>query len=1254
MRFAAPGLFATPSTERMRTQLSTASAPALFTDEELQPPVQSSASSHQLKFKKHKVLPHPRKDGTHTGPRASNSQEPSKSQGPALATVTAATFVSALPDDTSPANSRPSSPRTKKQYPKSLGNDLDFPPTPPAHSRNSSSTYSVPPSTATYVQSPEHSVEDMLLKLQLMTTPTKQLSPPTPEVTPPHDTQYELRPKRPALRIPHRSRDHSKGRTDSTTGSYKTAREGPSSSSSDNDDVFWSLRPALIPGKMSKGPVRGTVDDSREHSIKRHRSQGIRLDLGVEPISAENAAPIAHFGCVTVDSQRGSSSDEAAKEWVGNLFRNAAVHTNENSIRVAETSGSRDASDKCASELPKIAMNTTRSISLPQKMLNSTVQAGTNDYQQVQIHSQYQDQHHQSRDLLSGSATPISAQMASTSHPSLDGKIAQGFDASRRSTVQADVEAIAIGTLPKRQRPLRHVKKMDALREMGLGPSFFSSVAPSQPDKTNQQWHPNDDMISDRLHDNLVRVAGVNNIMSRSARREIWKAGDIPVVIVPGRLSSIRPTNRELSLRSSSSRKSKPSQESRLVSPLQASKCRDVSACAESRGRRSRAYSESGTSTRHSSVLDGSAPGDQRTIDFPPTIPRRSSSLSAPTSRSVSRCGSMTAESDQTRAAILRSGLKIQVRSHQASEHGDPSSGQVAQPFREARLFVQAGASDFETPIPGGVNSQCPDTVLRRDSKADQKPVQEQTMPFRSNNVVKRDERMQQNSREDANGDDSNADHCNYSRPRSNLDCHADRDRARHLSPHNTPFSIASVETSTTHHSLAEVSEALAVSIYAHQNTSVLVVDHSTRHSDSSIDSQAECRTDPAGKRTANSLTSLLSIPGASSSVVTPSEPKITETLLDAREGVPVKLLHEHVFPSDNYSSPLENPRFPPELPAIQLIPATPSGLTPSTIRELQRGDQFGLVRTGRSRRRRSVSSVLRRALSRRRSAKTGFEVATSKSGGLLTRALSLTTEVQKRALLTKRSDSGEWRKGRSSGMVPADEDKLHPFWRPASPHQTDDGDDNSGNKNEETYRYPLIDNRPRGPRRSLSSRMKRTFAILPIDRQDSYFPATSDDGPERCTVRRTPSGNLRVVKHHGSAESLGGYTSSRIYRPYTASERPNNRKLWFWKFALLKRINADRMYNRNHADDDDTQCHQYDATAVAEGEKKAAMTMPDFGLVEKMGEYGPHTIPRRLSERQREKRSNRLRQEISRPLEVRDSDGEVFTRTKYSPHPMA
>ncbi|CAK7266475.1 hypothetical protein SEPCBS57363_002112 [Sporothrix epigloea] len=798
---------------------------------------------------------------------------------------------------------------------------------------------------------------------------------------------------------------------------------------------------------------------------------------------------------------------------------------------------------------------------------------------------------------------------------------------------------------------------MDALRETGTGLSFLSCVAPSQPDKTNQQWRPNDDRISGRLHDNVVQVAGVNNIMSRSARREIWKAGDIPVVIVPGRLSSLRPTNREPSLRSSSSRRSKPRQDSRLAPPSQASKCMDMSACGDLRGRRSRAYSESVTSTRHSSVLDGSAPGDQRTIDFPPTVPKRSSSLSAPTSRNVSRSGSMTGESDHARAAILRSGLKIRDRSQQVSERGDLSSGRVAQPSREPRLVVQAGASDTEIPTSGGVIVQLPVVVLRRDSNADRKPVQEQTMPFRSNDVANRSEEMQQNSGEDANGDDSNDDHCNYSGPRSNLDRHVDRDRARHLSPHNTPFSIASVETSTTHHSLAEVSEALAVSIYAHQNTSVMVVDHSTRHSDSSIDSQAECRTDPAGKRTAKKISSpsLISIPGASRSAVMPLEqPKITKTLPDPKEGVPVTLLHQHIFPSDSYNAPLENPCVPPELPAIQLIPATPSGLTPSTVRELQRGDHFDLLRPGRSRRRRSVSSVFRRAISRGRSTKAGFEVATSKNGGLLMRALSLTRELQKKAVLPKRFDSEERRKDSSPGMVPAEEDKLHPFWRPASPHQTDDGDDNNGNENEETYRYPLIDNRPRGPRRSLSSRMKRTFAILPIDRQDSFYPATSDDGPKRCTVRRTPSGNLRVVKHHGSAESLGEYTASKIYRPYTAPERPDNRKLWFWKSSPPNRIKADWMYNRNHADDDDTLYHRYDATAAAEGEKKTAKMMPDFGLAEKMGEYGPHTISRRLSERQREKRSNRLRQMISGPQEVRDGDGEVFTRTKYSPHALA
>ncbi|CAK7201168.1 hypothetical protein SEUCBS139899_003871 [Sporothrix eucalyptigena] len=1152
----------------MRPPATTATAPAAADDVE-PPPSRSSTSSHQLMFKKHKVLPHPRKDASYSSLRGPRPYLPPKNQGPVLATSAASSSVGALSDDASNTNSQPSSPRSKKQYPKTLGNGPDLPPTPPAHSRNSSSTYSVLPSSATYVQSPERSSEDVQLKPQLPTTPTKQLSPPTPDVTPPHTIQHELRPKGPALRPPLRDRNLSKGTTDSRTESFKTARENPSSSSSDNEDSFMSLRPAPISERTSESTVRNLAEESDEPPKKR-QPEVVGLGLGLESSPEESITPKSKREFISFDGEWGSSSEEVVKEWDGNLERNVVVRNQRISLRNAKGPVPRDEVIEDVRMTPTNATKALRSMSLPQRILTfpspseSTDQSSAQKQRpsQQQPKRQQQGQQHLSREIPLASAAPIVAQMSTSSNSSTSDKGPRASTSSSRSTVSAVVEAVVLGTPPQRQRTLRHVKKQVALRDSGLDLSPSSSVATSLVEETSRLRRPNGGRLNSTAHDSVVSTA---------------------------------------------------------------------------------------SSTRHSSALDGSAPGDQRTIDFPPTIPKRSSSLSAPTSRNVSRSGSLTAESVHAHSTILRSRLKDQEQSQSDLGRNDSDPVPASRQVPEAGPLVQQKAIEPEAVTSRSDERQRSNTVLFREVEADQAPASEQTNPPRPVDRVDAKEEVQHNDRDDGHGEESNYDHRNYLDPRSSLDRHVDRHSARHLSPHNTPFSMISVETATTHHSLAEVSEAFAVSIYPHQNTSVLVVDHSTRPSDCSDDSQRDRLTDPTGISTPKEESSPASIftsalAPSSVSAPPPDQPKITRTEPDAKEDMPVTPSHQQLFSLDDVDSPLRNPRSPPEPPAINFIPATPSGLTPSTEREIQRGNYFEETRDGRPRRRRSVSMVLRRALSRGRSTTTDYGPSASRSGGLLTRTLSLTRDVQRRFPI-RRSDSVDKGKGISFDMEPPEEDKLHPFWRPASSHRTDDEDYDYDNEDEETYRYPPIDNRPRGPRRSLSMRMKRTFAILPIDRADDFYPATSDEGPERRTVRRTPSGNLRVVKHRGSTESLGEYTTPVNIRPYTAPERHGNRKFRFWRSPSLKgKVFQPRDYRYCN---NDNAMYQYDTTATG-GEKKAIKILPNLGLGDKIGEYGPHTIPRRFSERRREKRSNELRQMISGPQEVRDGVGEVIRRTNY------
>ncbi|OAA68664.1 hypothetical protein SPI_00859 [Niveomyces insectorum RCEF 264] len=1214
------------------------------------PTTKSFAANPPHLFKKHKLLPHPKKDASSYkgGLRGPRPLAPHKGQDLTLASLTAAHPTNgSVSDHGSTVNSQPPSPRALKHYPpKRESGGPDLPPTPPAHSRNSSSTYSVLPSSATYVQSPERSTEDVQIKPALPTTPTKQMSPPTPDVTPPHILQQEdRRMKAPSLRPPLRDRNLSKGTTDSRTESFRTARENPSSSSSDNEDGSSALRPDFASTKASESAAPRVVNGGDEGSRRKRQPKAVGLGLGLESSPEGSSTPRSRREFVNFDGDWGFNAAEEATQRNGNSHRNAVAEGHRSHWNAVAPPLQRDEVVEDSTVTPTNATKALRSMSLPQRILtfpspdasHTQFKNQKQEQQQQQQQQMLQKQHpsppqrrkskqRQQRQPLA-SAAPIAAEMASLPRVPSDGEKDRRISTmSSKSTVSTVVEALLVGTPPQRQRTLRHVKKQVGLRDSGLDLSPTSSVPTSLLyDEGSRQRRANGSRFSNSGHDSMVSTTTINSISSRSARREIWKAGGIPVVVVPGRMSSAKSSSREPSLRSTSSRRSRRSQSLHSVPLSHPPKSRDYSPYVEQRKGRSRTYSES----------DGSAPGDQRTIDFPPVVPRRTSSLSAPTSRNASRSGSLTAESVHVHTALLASHLK----KHEQSQGRDQKHVRV-QP--QGQNEVQKPETAQEKPLVDSEHGYRPpsDTLFPE--------VRVQNASFEEETLLPRPREDEYDDYTYGRGEESNHDRNHDSHghfdPRTSVDRHVDQYSARHLSPHNTPFSLASIETTTTHHSQAEVSEALAVNIYPHQNTSVLVVDHSTRPSDCSDDSQRDQLTDvterSGSKDDSSPASEFASARTPSSFPTTPLKPEITASNYDAVADVPATP-SQQLASGDDVDSPLRNPRIPPEPPAINFIPATPSGLTPTAEEQRHRGNYFEEVDDSRTRRR-SVSLVLRRALSRGRT--TEYGPSASRTKGLLIRTLSLTRGVQKRAMSPQRFNSADGERDLSFDVEPAEEDKLHPFWRPASSHYPgytnpflrgmddidNDHDNDDNNNNEETYRYPPIDNRPRGPQRSLSSRLKKTFAILPVNDPEDYYPATSNEGPDRRTVRRTPSGNLRVVKYRGSVESLSQMAVQPDHRPYTAPER-QSRWLFFWRPPSLQKERGNGQSYGGLADTRD---------------KKIVNILPNLG--DKLGEYGPHTIPRRFSERRREKRSNELRQMISAPQEVRDGVGEVIRRTNY------
>lgn len=367
----------------------------------------------------------------------------------------------------------------------------------------------------------------------------------------------------------------------------------------------------------------------------------------------------------------------------------------------------------------------------------------------------------------------------------------------------------------------------------------------------------------------------------------------------------------------------------------------------------------------------------------------------------------------------------------------------------------------------------------------------------------------------------------------------------------NTPFSVASFETA------AEVSEAMAVHMYPHQNSSLLVVDHLVKSLETADPTSVEAE-------------QVLAVP---------------EIRTTCANGGPVTPPRQT---SDEADSPLRNPRTPPtppkQPPAIKLIPATPSGYTPADERLAKQGNYFEATGEALPCRR---PSLVKRALGRRRNTMDCPPAGAPKPTGLLARTLSLSRNAQKPLLpaATTAHEPDAVPVSAHEGATPPEADKLHPFWHPHPVGSKIDGGGHGSKAND-------------WPKRTLSARMKRTFAILPPP-EDDFHSAPTTRSPERRTIRRSPSGSLRVMRRQSSDHSL---IRRESWQGQPCPAPASSLRIPWWSRRRGK------------------QRHQ-------RASRLARMS----------------TLPRILQERRRAKRAQELRKMISGPRDVRDGVREVI-----------
>ncbi|KAM0254937.1 hypothetical protein ACHAQJ_006245 [Trichoderma viride] len=1001
-------------------------------------------------FKKHRVLPRPHNDQAHDGSRrmAQSSRLASGAMAPRSST----------PHPMSSSTPRPiANPQLLKHQLRRIDTGPDLPPTPPAHSNASSSSQSAAPSSPT---STENSVRlAKVVANRPPATPPDQRGPPTPEVTPPQPASLAKVP-RPSIKD--RMASGSTMGPESRAESFITAREEVTSS---EDEA----------GRPTGWPRR--VSTTSQITITRSANTNVAIADAARPATPSDKTPgkdAASEGGDSTPKAKGKIAEPISKQ-------NPTL----------EAGHSQDAR--------------LSSVIMPQKRQYQRRSSGVSrpilhhgPVVEDKMSIAPTDATKAVRNMRLEEAAPVASSSkkhggrkpAQLVHPQVEAiakRDARPLSTSSQSS--SIVEVLLVDGPPKRQRTLRHMRKQSTLRDatdnrQDAGLIDQSADLNETFKAPNVTQSPKLEPFDRESHISTVTHSTNRSISSRTARQEIWKSGAIPVVIVPSRRSSRGPKSKEASLRSTSSRHSDKAKSTHSAPASDPPPPTISGPIFERPARRSRAYSES----------DGS----ERTIDFPPTVPPRSSSLSAPTSRNISRAGSINAGSINTSSVKVHSAaIEEQVNHHYS---------------QQVRIISPS------TP------SLSPTSLEMKD--------------------LEREETF------DSLG----------------FNQHDDVLSVKRIPLRNTPFSVASMETCAT---APELSEALAVHMFPHQNSSVVMVDHSNRPSE----------VVPA-KRVS-------------------SPPKL---MTNSYDQIPLTPPQKR-FSSLEVDSPLRNPRAPPQPPshppAINFIPATPSGMTPAAERAILQGNYFESLKEKPPRR----PSMVRRAFSRRRHSID--YVPSSRGAGFLARTFSLSRRNRDDSDISLYKDNDK----------PSEEDKLHPFWRPQwisdeDSEPMDDDDENNDydddyEREEEVFRYPPVDNRPRRPARSFSQKVKRTFSILP----SQEYHVDDVHGPQRRTIRRTSSGNLRIVRRRVSTESMRRRSEKQRF---TVNEEPRKR---FW---------------RSHS-----------------ASRGSMMGSRRFSIGSKLEEI--QNIPQKLSDRRREKRSQRLRQMISGPKVVRDGVGEVIRRGSWA-----
>ncbi|KAL9118056.1 MAG: hypothetical protein Q9187_005400 [Circinaria calcarea] len=417
-------------------------------------------------------------------------------------------------------------------------------------------------------------------------TPVNQQSPPTPEVTPPGRRPRSKKSTPPTTSLLLSSRAES----------FKTAREQLSSESDDED-------------RQTSPPLERSLRERWLHHTEAGIPRTVGLGLDLEPI--KNKPPTISTQQVVPSGRQLGLFDVA---WGSN-----AEEVNDNSSSATELGPQHSRSLRWNLSMEQRTVHNAPRSS-PPKLDDFSIRRGPSLRERIQKNK---------HSPPAASIERFAEQIHWPTHDSvnIDTKMRQ-IDNRRLSQMSATstvVEAMVVDTSPRRQHTLRHTNKNVSLRTVSL-PQDVSNRSSLVSDDSMRQHAPRTTQHISRDNRSSTASDIIANTDSGSAKTRLQM---VPQPVIPSRRSSLRSSSkkrhsRALSPTAGSGNSSRPANAADTY-------CLPVGKLRPKAG-----------SIASSTILRS---GGVKPRENTHVIPTRSSSLSAPTSKNVSRTTSLTSTS---------------------------------------------------------------------------------------------------------------------------------------------------------------------------------------------------------------------------------------------------------------------------------------------------------------------------------------------------------------------------------------------------------------------------------------------------------------------------------------------------------------------------------------------------------------------------------------------------------------------------------